>query len=30
MNKDMGGWELGSRLELLPFVDDDVDEDSDE
>ena len=30
MNKDMKGWEVGSRPELLPFDDDDVDEESDE
>ena len=30
MNKELEGWEMGSRLELLPFVDDDVDGNSDE
>ena len=30
MNKEMKGCEMESRPELLPFVDDDVDEDSDE
>ena len=26
MNKSLGGWEMGGRLEILPCVDDDVDE----
>ena len=30
MNKEIKGWEVGGRTELLPFVDDDVDEDSDD
>ena len=30
MNKELGGWEMGGRPELLPCVDDDVDECSDE
>ena len=30
MNKEMEGWEMGGRPELLPFVNDDVDENSDE
>ena len=30
MNKELEGWEMGGRPELLPFVDDDVDENSDE
>ena len=29
MNKEMKGWEMGGRPEPLPFVDDDVDDDSD-
>ena len=30
VNKEMAGWGMGCRLELLPFVGDDVDENSDE
>ena len=30
MNKELEGWETGGTPELLPFVDDDVDENSDE